>query len=492
MSDDPRSRQARPTRRTALRSLVAATSVTPAGLGVASARSESERSHDGDGTPDPPYPNTTVRTYDDSLRRITSHPHLLALSEEAIDRHFDSSSLEGREFERARTYVRNLRSRYPVERVETDSEIVFRLRPEARRNLSIERRSARPLAETASRRGFRPSPADGGVPSQQSDADRDALRTAVGAFGDLAESRESFGQGLELQWVPSHHGRMLEAVAEDVGASGNFADWAERPDEFGELANGALGLADGTLEIPSVVPFGIREDVVERTLGRALQRVVRIALDNYAQFYHPADLRIPTPAIDDLRIGNAGMAPQAARYFAEEAKRHDGGSDDNRRNAAFASHYVQDVGNPLHTGAVVEQAGVVWDVGVDTWYGVPTGIDVDVDTTSPNRWLHHGYERLVRDRWDDLQDHLAGTYTPSIDDAADAVRSVAAETHRYADDLFHTIYENEGHARSADPAAWSAETRREALRAISNCLDVTGRYNRALLVDVGIGEASSA
>lgn len=68
------------------------------------------------------------------------------------------------------------------------------------------------------------------------------------------------------------------------------------------------------------------------------------------------------------------------------------------------------------------------------------------------------------------------------------MRSVANETHQYANDIFHTIYENEHGSRSDDPGAWGDDTKSAVLEGTGNCLTYTGRYNRSLLLDLNIGE----
>lgn len=96
MSDDQSTRQHDTTRRATLRSLAAAATATPLALGVAAAESGDSRFHDPEQAPELPHPDATLYKYDDSLRKIISHPCLLALSEQAIDGHFDSSNLKGR------------------------------------------------------------------------------------------------------------------------------------------------------------------------------------------------------------------------------------------------------------------------------------------------------------------------------------------------------------------------------------------------------------
>lgn len=216
--------------------------------------------------------------------------------------------------------------------------------------------------------------------------------------------------------------------------------------------------------------------------------MINVLGNNYTQFYQPAIFKINTPTslIDDIRVGDIGMAPKAAQTFYEAADVLPAGSTGNRKYAAYASHYLQDMGNPLHTGMALEQAGAVLKVNVQKWNRIPTDISIDPSFSAPNKWLHYGYEQLVQNRWSDLRSDLTGYYVPPINDGADAVRSVANETHRYANDIFHNIYDNEN--IGSEPENWDSETISLALSDISNCLEYTGRYNRALLLDLGIGE----
>lgn len=490
--------------------------------GQANRTDESDKFHDESVRPELPNPDTTVHTYDDSLYQITSQPHLLAISDDAIDRHFDASSLEGKEFETAKQYVTSLRKRYPSETVEEGNEVVHRVSSEGRRNLDSEKRSGASLVEASGSKSL-PAPHKKGIPAQQSAADHAALKATVKAFADkgfeghpgrgnghsddsgggtgkgttvgFGKKGRKKGQGfgkkpsrsVEAHWNPDHHPILLEEVADDVDYSGEFYNWAKTPDEFSDMINGQLGLGDGHINVldgPDYI-----SDKVNNAVGTAFQQLINKTFDNYTQYYEPDPLTIPVGGFTDIEIEDIGMAPAAADYIYGYADQYSSGSYYNRRYTAYVSHYIQDMGNPLHAGMGAEQAGAIWDVSVETnWSTDPIDIDLGY-TATPNEWLHYGFEGLIKSSWDSLSSsYYKGWYTPTFEGAGDAVRSVAQLSTDYANSIFHTIYENEGSARSSDASTWSTSTRTSVRDEVENSISRAGAYNRSLLVDQDLGE----
>lgn len=216
-------------------------------------------------------------------------------------------------------------------------------------------RSARPLVEGSSQES-RPSPSEGGRPSIQSAADRNALKAAIGAFATI-DGGGSTGDDIDPLWTKNNHVTMLDVTLSDLSAAGDFNSWAKRPDEFASMANGRLDIADGDVEIPTSLPSPIAEDVVQNAIGTVFKETVAIIGDNYTQYYNPAKITLDGEyPLNEIRFGGTGMAPQAAQIFYDDAKDANDNSQSQRKKAAFASHYVQDMGNPLHTGMAIEQA----------------------------------------------------------------------------------------------------------------------------------------
>ncbi|WP_247731494.1 hypothetical protein [Halovivax limisalsi] len=422
--------------------------------------------------------------YDQSLYRITGHPYLLALSDEAIDRHFGASSIDGRAYETGRRYVENLRARYPVEVVETGAEKRVELSERGRRNLEIDRRSGASIVASRAESEDRPAPSDGGVPAVQSDRDRAALDTSMDVFG--GRSAAGPDGDADPQWTHDHHVDLLDDARDDVGSSASFADWAKEPDEFSDWANGELGLGDGRLEIPVYPAVAPGKEWLEDALGTAISAAIDVVLNNYTQYYDPNPITIPVPSVSDIEIGNVGMAPEACAHFYDKAAQSSS-SYWTRRYTAWASHYLQDMAVPLHTGMAIEQAGLVPEFTFELADGYRITLDVDC-SVSPKVWLHHGFEQLVHNRYEsEFREWFRGTETRPVHSPESAIEEVARVSHAYSNDVFHTIMENET-AGQDDPEKWSDTTRAVVTEDLHRCFDRCGKLHRQLLLDQGFGD----
>ncbi|MFC3956962.1 hypothetical protein [Halovivax cerinus] len=451
-------------------------------LGVSLSSSQVSARSDSTATPermDLDRPDRPIVKYDDSLYEITAHPYILTLSDAAIDRHFGVSSIKGREFESARRYVENLRARYPVETVVTDEEKRFQLGEEARANLTNERRSGEPLLTGASENQTRPSPSEGGIPAKQSDLDQDAFRTTLSVFA--GPSSGDADEGSSPQWRINHHVKLLEDAKADVGSSTYFSDWAGEPDLFDDWANGFLEKADAALDMvyyPSAMPgVGWLED----KLIDMWSAVLDVYMSNYMQYYDPDVSSISVPHLQDIGIKDIGGAPVAFKEFYDRGMAPHG-----RVYTAWASHYLHDVANPLHTGMGYEQIGI--DIDFE-WNWDPSRFLVDFDhSIDPKHWLHKGVEKYVQNNYEaEFADAFRGDDGAPIITPQFAIKSVADESSGYADDIFHQImdYETPG---DDTPDSWDDDTKDMLDGDIKPCLELCGKYNRQLLVDHGYGE----
>ena len=454
------------TRRSSLKLLSALAGSFALGTGIAAA----ERGNANEGPMDRSDPNTAVVRYHDSLRAVTNEPHLLALSESAIDRHFAASDLEGREFERARRYLRNLRKRYPTKRVETGNVEWITLADEAKHTLANTRRRQRSILQSQHHSEDLSQPDEGGLPSIQSRSDTQARRTAIDVFAGSPPDEAS------IQWKPNHHEEILQTALDDVGSNATMAKWAGKPDDFDEMANGRLGIEDGSLEfhdLPDNTPFGI--DDIESFLGGALKKALKRTMDNYAQYYDPNTVTISIPHVGNLQVGDVGMAPHAGKTFYMAARTQH--NYNKRKYLSYSTHYLHDMAVPLHTGMGLEQAGLHFDVKWDGWtpkltYGL-----------APKMWLHSGFEQLVQSKWDSsLEDAFSGIETNWFDDSAQAIEAVARESSKYADDVFHRIMNNESDGNWGN---WSVKS--QILENVDSCFDICGAYNRGFLKKQGFG-----
>lgn len=119
---------------------------------------------------------------------------------------------------------------------------------------------------------------------------------------------------------------------------------------------------------------------------------------------------------------HTGYAPSNCEYYANIAKTNYGDSQLTTAytNLGYSSHYLQDVGNPLHTGYEVEQ-----------------GMD---------KWIHYDYEDYVEANWDSgynfksIVENNNNYYT--ITDPEQATKDLAGYSNTYLDELYQTIYFN--------------------------------------------------
>lgn len=462
-------------RRSALKMLSAVGASAAASAGV-TATDGSVRVADRD-TFDP-YPDDKPLKYHESLRRVTNEPYLLSLPSESIDRHFDSSDLEGREFERTRTWVRNLRMRYPTERVEGRHFEWVTLTDEAVRTLERTDRRQRTLVGQNSDVETLDQPDEGGLPSIQSEADVQARRNVLEMYAGPE------GDGARAMWDPSHHERILQQALDDVDSDADMAQWAGVPDSFNQMANGRLGLQDGDLDldIPDV-PF-VPEDEIADFAASALKSAIDRVFKNYTQYYDPDVFNFSIPHIGQIEIDNLGMAPHASEAFRGAAA---GTYDDEqeRRYLAYSTHYLHDMAVPLHTGMGLEQAGL--DIQFD-----PLGGNFSFDL-NPKKWLHFGFEGLVRDNWGgnrSFVDDFSGTDTAWPNSFLGTVR-MSQVSSTYSDDIFNEILKNENPPNNRNSPYWrdwNGATKDRLLRNIDTCFSSLGSYNRGYLTEMDYGD----
>lgn len=427
-----------------------------------------------------PYPDTTVIKYDNSLYQITSHSHLLALSDEAIDRHFSASSLEGREFESTRGYVESLRARYPVEIVQDGNEKRFQLSDQAQKNLNSERRSGKPLLESGADSQDRPAPSEGGIPAVQTARDYMALKSAISVFGSDPPNHSD----ISPQWEPNHHPDLLDDTKDDVDSSAEFYEWASDPDEFSEWANDNVEPSVDVIDViqnPGIMGPAWIIDKVRVLLTETANNIWH---NNYAQYYDPNAITISVPGVDDIKLGGIGAAPGTFAHFYWKAK--DASYDYyTRKYTAWASHYLHDMAQPLHTGMGIEQAGITWDIDVNVSLDDFLEFDISYNTM---HWLHYGYEQLVRNMYEDeFQQHFKGWSTNSVYTPEETAREMAQTSSEYSADVFHTILDNET-AGDDTPSSWSDTTKQTVTEDLSNCFAICGSHCREIMLNQGFGE----
>ena len=146
-----------------------------------------------------------------------------------------------------------------------------------------------------------------------------------------------------------------------------------------------------------------------------------------------------------------GAAPSECKKYADIArdKYLSGDKDSAYENLGYASHFLTDVGNPLHTGAELRQVTF--------------------------EWIHHAYENYVSANWNSgykfksiVEDNW---YYYPINDPEQATKDLAEYSHNYVETLFWTIFLN--------PDTWQSDSTVKQIT--ENCLLETAKYALGLV-----------
>jgi len=146
-----------------------------------------------------------------------------------------------------------------------------------------------------------------------------------------------------------------------------------------------------------------------------------------------------------------GSAPSETKYYADIAKNNHSNGDyySAYTNLGYASHFMTDVGQPLHTGAELGQA------------------------SHPD--IHHAYENYVTNNWNSGYNFKSvvenNWYYYPISDPEQATKNLGKYAHQYADTVYSTIYDN--------PDTWQSNT--DLKRITENCLLETAKYTLGLV-----------
>jgi hypothetical protein len=387
---------------------------------------------------DLPYPDVTVKKLHSSVRKVTNHPELLTLSEDAIERHFQQSDLEGRELRGARKYVSKLRKAYPVERVESDNEIILKLADGVKQKKRL-------------------------TPNEAKERDR---RNAIGVFAGSGPDH------VEAQWGMNHHTEITDSILEDsIGTDYTIETHSDDPDEFGEVAKGQVENISSQISMTSLTG-----EVTKFAVTEVLKTMLDVYHSNWAQYHDRNATTVDFGPLGEAKFTDGlGRAPRTGDEFftqaINESSRYDG-----EKKLGWSLHYLQDCAQPLHTGMGAEQAGL--DVR-----GLTNG-DIDFVTT-PKKWLHYGYEHIVNNNWkssnasfvdDNLQNHLRGTTSPRIYSAAQAIRDMADISGQYSYNIYDTIYRNQ--SKSENYWEWDDSTKRTVYENLANCFSSLGYLGR--------------
>jgi hypothetical protein len=148
---------------------------------------------------------------------------------------------------------------------------------------------------------------------------------------------------------------------------------------------------------------------------------------------------------------STGSAPSECKSYADAARNgYLGGYWFSvYENLGYASHFMTNVGNPLHSGAELKQ-----------WVF---------------KWVHYAYEDYVTSNWNSGYNFKSvienNWYCCPIGDVERATKDLVGYSHQYLETLFWNIYSN--------PDTWQSN---QTVKSITeNCLLETARYTLGLV-----------
>jgi len=378
-----------------------------------------------------PYPDVDYKTVGDDVWEALGPQYWLAtIDRDRIGELLELSPVGSEEARLRAEMVDEVRATYEIEQERDGNELTYRLVDGSVDPLGKERRAA-------------------------------LSKVAGSAFDGLAAESEN---DVEPQWNPGDHERQVRSAAEDFDIFSykvdDIAEAAREPDDFG-CEDCSADWLPGAGYVP-----GFLKDALEN----AIDDLDPDKKQPPYQFYWPDP---PSLDIWQWEIGPSafGGAPQEGQYMMDNAA----DTYNSREYIGYAVHYLQDMGVPLHTGAIWEQVNPSPDgCGV-------TGCDQYLD---PRFQLHYGYEGFIYDNFpeDEEASYLDKSFEESFDSASfpyyiDSVeaecKDLANTTTQYSTSIFEELM-----AHGTDyPSLWDDTVYQQT----HNCLQSTGGYVRGLL-----------
>lgn len=373
-------------------------------IGVATAQS-SEGEHTGppEGVnpvdPDerePAHPDVTLYRVSNEIKQATKYWTLLTLPESSVYTHVSNSDDPNVDATAASDTIKTLRREYPVTQTSDDGDILIKPSKTARNNWG--KNGRRHSAGNGRSAGGR-----GGV-SAQSTGDRDPLTDAAKAFHNGLANAHSTGD-VEAQWRKgqggpggaNHHGQMTWFSAKEMAVS----------DEYEEAIREEAAQPDYD-DIPAVPDMF--EDSAAETF---FQKIIHSS----KHYYNP-----------NLHVGTAH---RRARHYTSQAKFLFKWSEPKPGlvKAAYASHYLTDLAQPLHTGIEVDQTQ-----------------DFLEAKRNGEKSLHKKYADWARDEvWPEYKSNLNYGDAVDVSSMQSAAENLAADSHSRAYTCWQAVTSNPNH-----------------------------------------------
>jgi hypothetical protein len=287
------------------------------------------------------------------------------------------------------------------------------------------------------------------------DSQESVSTTATGSQDRLfRRAGATFGADFDpvftTQHSPTNHTDQVQLAAEQVGVGSSAGDIylnADEPDKYGCDCDVSLGFPTGT----------------PPTLVNGLQAATDKTARHAEQYYDP-NVGINFDG-DFHDLGAIGGAPGAGQYRMDKTRNNS--SYTRRKNLGYATHYVSDLGVPLHTGMGAEQANLQFNCGL-------FGCDYSLD---PRKQLHSAYEGYIAGNWEStFKSDFENGNTPDIISTSQVIKDTADHSSRYSYVVYQDIM-REGNQWED----WSDSTKSDIKERTANCMLRVGFYTRGFL-----------
>lgn len=396
------------------------------GVGVTAGGAGHVAASDGRGGPgdtvegELPHPDRGRLRVDESVRSITPHYYLLTLDKDRVLDLVGKSEGDGKKQTEIRDFLKDAWREYPVRRGRDGDDTVL--------SLATER-------------------SKGAIESE--DEKFSGAAKALGR-GYAAESDDA-----SAQWNGSNHNDMSEKVCEWFDLYNyeisDVASHADDPDS--DPCQGcSADVFPGSWAMPGWVKNKIEQGLNEFA-------------HHFGHYYDPNYYSYTMAGIS-IEFDGIGGAPWFCGYEMGQAQ--DGSFSTEREHLGRATHYVQDVAVPLHSGMGVEQM----NLGLHCDWNGCAAIDPYYDE-------HFGYENYVSRNLTSGESFLDefGSIHVYNSDPVQVVKNCADIGNDDSYEVFHLLLNN-----GSNPDDWSSSSDRNDLNDVTeNVMAWAGGYTHALV-----------
>lgn len=423
-------------RRTALKSLAA---VTGSGFLIGSGTTSASALPDGaisEEDYEPPFPDAPVLEIADEVKQLGNRYDLLVGDTDQKLEYLDNADLDRETYRQTREFLIDLWRAYPTERVTDGNVTTVRLK-----NKIFSESNARTL-------------------DQRHSVGLDEAASAV----DSGANTVWRNNHVDPMWNPKDHRHMVKTATNqmsdhvDAPVRPRRAQVeADDPDDWDAIEEVDIDPEDDT--------FG---EYARKKAANWLVSKVNEVHHSVSHYYNPEGPQITItlrngffPYETTINCEPTGSAPKYADKWAKKARRANGKT--RWRRVGYASHFLTDVGNPLHTGLESQQFH--------------------------NQWVHTAFEWYVQRNWtQDRAGDYDHTFKPffeghkdddvhwiHVSDPNQATKELARSSHQYAWQIYDYIHT---HGNSSNSGDWDAN---KIHPQAANAIHKTGLYLRGLI-----------